>query len=188
MNVKEAINERRAYRSLKKISVSKELLYDLFSCAELAPSCFNNQPWRYIAVFDPETLEKVFSSFSKGNEWAFESSLVIAVCSKKEDDCVIKNRQYFLFDTGISVGFLILRATELGLVAHPIAGFDEEKAKDILAIPNEFTLISFVIIGKRSEKLNPVLSPKQIEAENKRPERLALGTILHLNKYGQQIN
>lgn len=37
----------------------------------------------------------------------------------------------------MTTAFIILRASGLGLVAHPIAGFNEEIAKRILEIPNE---------------------------------------------------
>lgn len=187
MDVEKAINTRRSIRSIEKIEVSKVLLNDIFSFVQLAPSCFNNQPWRYIAIYDKEKLKEVFSTFSTGNEWAFNSSLVIAVCSMKESDCVIKGREYFLFDTGISVGFLLLRATELGLIAHPIAGFDEIKAKKILNIPENFILISFIIVGKKADKMNPILTEKQKELELKRPDRYPLKDILFLNKYGQSF-
>jgi hypothetical protein len=53
-----------------------------------------------------------------------KSSLIIAVYSKREYDCIIDDRECYLFDTGIAVSFMILRAAELGLVAHVIAGYD----------------------------------------------------------------
>ena len=84
--------------------------------------------------------------------------MIIAVFSKLEKDCIIGERLYYLFDVGIATAFIILRATELGLVAHPIAGFNEEKAKIVLEIPNEMRLITLIIIGKHSKEINPVLS------------------------------
>lgn len=174
MNVIEAIRERRAYRSLDPIEATEELIRDLAEAARLAPSCFNNQPWRFVFVRDPKALEEVRSALSKGNEWARSASMIIAVASKRDYDCVIRGREYFLFDTGMATAFLILRATELGLVAHPIAGYDEEAVKGALGIPADMTVITLVIVGRRSESLSPLLSEKQAEAERKRPERLPL--------------
>ncbi|MFQ6103450.1 MAG: nitroreductase family protein [Candidatus Glassbacteria bacterium] len=86
-------------------------------------------------------------------------------------------------DTGMASAFLILRATELGFVAHPIAGFDEEKVKEALEIPDEMTVITLLIVGKRSEEPNPILSKKQIESERKRPSRHPLRKIMFMNRY-----
>jgi nitroreductase len=59
-----------------------------------------------------------------------------------------KGRDYFLFDTGTETGFLVLRATDLGLVAHPIGGFDEQKVEEVLHIPPHMTVITLVIHGR----------------------------------------
>ncbi|MFB0518813.1 MAG: nitroreductase family protein [Acidobacteriota bacterium] len=174
MDVKQAIKERRAYRSLEPVKITKELVRDLAESARLAPSCFNNQPWRFAFVYQPEALKRMHAALSRGNEWAQAGSMIIAVFSKKDFDCVLKGREYYLFDLGMATAFIILRATELGLVAHPIAGYDEEKTKEVLNIPDEMTVITLVIVGKHSPTISPVLSDKQVEAERRRPERLPL--------------
>lgn len=174
MDVVEAIRERRAYRSLDPIDATDELVRDLAEAARLAPSCFNKQPWRFVFVRDPDALGRVHGALSRGNEWAKSSSMIIAVVSKRDYDCEIKGREYYLFDTGMATAFLILRATELGLVAHPIAGYDEAAVKEALGIPADMVVITLVIIGRRSKAISPLLSEKQIEAEHRRPERLPL--------------
>jgi nitroreductase len=50
MDVKRAIEERRAYRSLDPAGITDDLINDLAESARLAPSCFNNQPWRFVFV------------------------------------------------------------------------------------------------------------------------------------------
>lgn len=177
MNVKDAVLARRAYRSLEPAGITEGLIKDLAECASLAPSCFNHQPWRYCFVYGRTTLGKMNSALSKGNEWARQASMIIAVYSRLDYDCEIKGREYYLFDTGLSTAFLVLRATELGLVAHPIAGFDEDRVKEILDIPEDMKVITLVIVGKHSMEISPLLSEKQAEAENNRPERLDLEGI-----------
>jgi nitroreductase len=183
MNLKEIINKRRAYRSLDTVEITKELVRDLAESAQLAPSCFNNQPWRFVFVYDKAMLKKLQPALSKGNEWVHFASLIIAVFSRKDFDCVTKEREYYLFDTGMATAFVILRATELGLVAHPIAGYSEEKVKEILGIPQEMRVITLVNVGRHSEDINPVLSEKQIEWERNRPERLSLEKFAYKNMY-----
>jgi nitroreductase len=185
MDVKEAIMTRRAYRSFIPVTITKELIQDLAGCARLAPSCNNFQPWRYVFVHDPEALHALHPALSEGNRWARDSSLIIAVYSKKENDCMLPGRDYYLFDVGISVGFMILRATELGLVAHPIAGYDEKKAKEALGIPDEMTLITLVNVGKHTTELKPYLSENQIKGERGRPERKPIPEFAFIDRYAE---
>lgn len=184
MDVTRAIHERRAYRSLDPVEIADELVRDLALHAQLAPTCNNNQPARFVFVRDRAALEALRPAFSRGNAWCHAASLVIAVCCEKEADCVIRDREYYLFDTGMQTALLILRATELGLVAHPIAGFDPAKVREALGIPETMTVVTLVNIGRHSSTISPALSEKQIEAEKKRPERLPLEQVAFFDRYG----
>jgi nitroreductase len=186
MDVKEAIETRRAYRSLDPVEITEDLIYDLARCAQLSASCANNQPWRFVFVYDPAMLQKMREALSKGNEWVYDASMIIAVASKKEFDCIIKERQYYQFDCGMATAFLILRATELGLVAHPIAGYIPEKTREILGIPDDLEVITLVNIGKHSRDLHPVLTEKQRGTELKRPDRYPLEKFVFLNKFSKE--
>jgi nitroreductase len=183
LDVSDAIKSRRAFRSLEKVEITRELVEDLAMHAGLSPSCFNNQPWRYVFVYDSLMLEKIYDSLSRGNKWAELASLIVAVFSREEDDCKVRGRVYNLFDVGMATAFMILRATELGLVAHPIAGFDEFKVKKILGIPEEFQAITLVNIGRHSEKIHPYLSEKQRENEVNRPRRKSFDEFCFINNY-----
>ncbi len=184
MDVSQAIRERRAYRSLAPLDVTESLILDLAESARFSPSCSNLQPWRFVFVSDPDVLREMHGALSEGNRWARSASLIIAVFSRENDDCVIRDRIYYQFDTGISVGFLILRATELGLVAHPIAGFSPKKTREILGIPDDFKVITLIIVGRHAETISPVMSEKQVTSENARPPRKELSEIAHFNRFG----
>jgi nitroreductase len=189
MEFKEVLEKRRAYRSFKETKITNELIEDLAVSAGLSPSCFNMQPWRFVFVKDKEYLEKLKTVFSKGNEWGISASLVVAVFSEIEKDCVLPDdREYYLFDTGMATAFLILRATDLGLVAHPIAGYNEVSAKEILKIPSSARLITLIFISEKSEKINPVLSEKQILSEKERPQRNKLDKYVYINSFENPYN
>lgn len=187
MDVKKAINKRRAYRSLESVKITDELIKDLAESAQLAPSCMNKQPWNFIFIHDREQLERIFTTLSSGNKWVEKASLIIGVFSKPENDCIIGERLYYLFDTGMATAFIILRATELDLVAHPIAGFKEEEAKKVLGIPEEMSLITLVNIGKHSKEINPVLSEPMKLGEKQRPPRKKLEKFVFLNFYDNNL-
>jgi nitroreductase len=183
MDVKEAIQKRRAYRSLDPVDITEDLIKDFAGYAQLSASCNNNQPWRFIFVYEHDMLKKMHEVFPKGNAWAKSASMYIAVLSKKDYDCIIDDRVYHQFDTGMATAFLILRATELGLVAHPIAGYSPQKTREILGIPDDIEVITLVIVGKHSKTINPILSEKQIASEKQRPERFPFENFAYLNKY-----
>lgn len=186
MEVKEAINRRRASRSLAPVDVPDALVDDLAGCAQLAPSCNNNQPWRFVFVRDPARRAELHAALnSPGNDWAKAASMIIAVFSRKEDDCVIRDRDYHLFDTGMATAFLILRATELGLVAHPIAGFSPKKTREVLGIPEDYQVITLINVGKRADAISPLLSPKQVEQEAVRPARKPMDEFAFIDAFGR---
>ncbi|MEF8847556.1 MAG: nitroreductase family protein [Candidatus Thermoplasmatota archaeon] len=183
MGLNELLKKRRAYRSLKKTKISKKTVVKLAEAARFSPSCFNNQPWRYVFVYNEEKLKQMHEALSKGNEWAKKASMIIAVFAKKEEDCMIYDREYYLFDTGLATSFLILKATELGFVAHPIAGYSPKKTREILGIPDEMTVISLIIVGKHKHQIDPLLSEKQRKAEKERPKRKKLDEFVFHNHY-----
>lgn len=116
----------------------------LIEAGHLAPSCFNNQPWRFV-VAQGEKLEAVKKALPGGNYWALRAPAIIAVASHADLDCQLSdNRNYFLFDCGLAVGFIVVQATQVGLVAHPIAGYDPLEVKKALGIPPDYVLITLV--------------------------------------------
>lgn len=184
MNVKDAIENRRAYRSLTKIEITEDIINDLGTAAQLMPSCFNKQPWRFVFVYEDSHLERIKNeALNEGNSWAKKASMIIAVFSKKDLDCVIKDREYYLFDTGMATASMMLRATEMGLVAHPIAGYDPSKVRDVLNIPSEYNVITMLVIGKKDPNIPADFESYQVETEKNRPQRKPLNEFVFHNTF-----
>ena len=78
---------------------------------------------------------------------------------------------------------MILRATELDLVAHPIAGYSPKKTREILNVPEDIDVITLVIVGKHSDKINPDMSDKQIADEKERHKRIPNESFVFHNNY-----
>ncbi|MEI7480836.1 MAG: nitroreductase family protein [Elusimicrobiota bacterium] len=186
MDVKEAIEKRRSYRAFGPVEITDGIILELATAAQLTASCFNNQPWKFVFVRSKESLAKVHQCLSKNNDWVKNASLIIAAFARKENDCVIKEREYFLFDMGMAVSTMQLRATELGLVAHPIAGFDNEKVRLALGIPDGNLVIALINVGKKSEDLSS-LTPQQAGMEADRPPRLPLENIFSVDAYNEKL-
>ena len=186
MNFTELASKRRAYRKLESVKITTDIIRELVEITKLAPSCDNKQPWRFVFIYDEEKLAEINESFYKKNKWVNNASLLIGVFSNSNLDCTIEDREYYLFDTGIAVTYIMLRATEMGLVAHPTSYYDEKKAKKILSIPDEMKLITMLAVGKRTDTINIKLSPNQEEVELERPKRLSLQYFNYLNNFVEE--
>jgi len=187
MDVQKAIETRRAYRALGPVDVTDDSIRELARAAQLMPSCFNNQPWRFVFVRSKEALAKVHGCMNKGNEWTFKASVIIAAFAKKENDCLIKEREYYLFDLGMAVAALMLRATELGLVAHPIAGFNPDKVREALGIPEGNMVMTLINVGVKSDDTSS-LTEWQLSQEPQRPHRLPLESIYSIDVFDEKMN
>jgi len=185
MELQEVIEKRRALRTLGKVEITRELITRLAEAARLAASCNNNQPWRYVFVYNSPILNELFGSLTPGNYWAKKASLMIAVISKQDLDCAIGEREYYLFDTGMATAHLLLKATELGLVAHPMAGFNPEVARKVLNIPDIFNVITLIAVGERKAEVDPDLSEKHTQQELQRPPRREIDQFVFLNRYSE---
>ena len=187
MNVKEAIQTRRAYRALSPVEISDDTMNELATAAQLTASCFNNQPWKFVFVRSKEALGRVHACLSRNNDWVKNASLIIAAFARKDNDCVIKEREYYLFDLGMAVSAMQLRATELGLVAHPIAGFDPAALKQALNIPQDNMLLTIINVGKKSEDMS-LMTEGQKLGEKDRPPRLPLENIYSVDAYSEKLS
>ncbi len=165
MEIQPLIETRRARRALSTAPVREEEVLLLLRAAHLAPSCFNNQPWRFVVVDDPTPLDAVKAAMSGGNYWTKRAPVIIAVTSKRDLDCKLSDRRdYFLFGCGLAVGTLMVQATSMGLVAHPIAGYDPIKVKEVLKIPEDYVLITLVIVGHPGDPATLSEDHRRIEA------------------------
>jgi glutaredoxin-dependent peroxiredoxin len=184
MEVKEAVQKRRATRKFDTRPIEEEKIKMLIEAMRLAPSCNNNQPWRVVVAESKESLDKIKAALTRGNAYVKNAPLIFALCAKLEDDCHLNDRRdYFLFGCGMAVGEMMLQATELGLICHPIAGYDPLMVKKNLNIPDEYVLITLVNIGYPGTDAS-TLSEKQLEAETKRPERKPIGDNFFKGSWG----
>jgi len=176
------IAARRAKRALSTEPVSQEEVELLIRAAHLAPSCFNSQPWRLVVIDDPQILQAVKETMPKGNYWTAPAPVIIAVTSQRDLDCTLSdNRDYFLFGCGMAVGNLMIQATQMDLIAHPIAGYNPVGVKEILGIPEEYTLIALVIVGRTGDVSQLSDQHRQIELGPR--DRKPLSEVMSRNRY-----
>lgn len=148
--VHELLARRRSPRAFDpKRRISNAAMRALLEAARIAPSCFNEQPWRFL-VFDgedEEALERARSCLVSGNAWArLAPALVLSVAAERWENDGSPNR-HAQHDVGLASENLALEATALGLAVHLMAGFDFDRARELFGIPEGFTPMAMIAIG-----------------------------------------
>jgi nitroreductase len=129
--------------------VEREKTVKLLEAARWAPSCFNDQP-RHFIVFDgsdKEALEKARACLVPGNAWATKAPMLLLSIARETFEYDGKPNRWAQHDVGLATENLLLQAVELGLVAHPMAGFDVEQSRKEFSIPEGFTPMAMIAIG-----------------------------------------
>ncbi len=186
MELMKEISERRAYRILSERPVPEDAVRRILEAGTLAPSCYNNQPWRLVAATG-SALVALRAALSEGNAWATRAPLIVAVAVRESDDCRLDDgRDYALFDAGLCTMNMVIQATAEGLVAHPIAGYNPKKAKAALGIPKDHVLITLVVVAWRGSAEagdDGLLAPWQKESESSARERKPFGERVSMDRW-----
>jgi nitroreductase len=149
----EALRERRARRSFDARPVEPEVLASLWEAVSLAPSHGNNQPVRALCAVSAPVREAVLAALSDGNRaWAGAAPVLAAIAAIPEHDTAAPNRdgttrELWPFHAGIATGNLLAQGTALGLVVHPMAGFDEAAVREAFGAPPAVRVLAVVAIG-----------------------------------------
>ena len=147
MLMKEIV-ERRSELVFKEKEVEEEKLSALIDAARWAPSCYNNQPWKFVFVSKKDKTRKEFEeALNLGNSWAKKAAYLVAVSANPKNDCESPAMSYFAYDSGMSVMSLAIQAVHEGLAVHQIAGYNSEKVSSALKIPSEEKLLVVFALG-----------------------------------------
>ena len=129
--------------------------HDLLSILEAgrwAPSANNAQPWRFsVGVKGDHLFDAIRAGFCGWNQqWSARASavLVISVKNQQPDGAPYP---IAVFDAGLAAQNMMLQATELGLIAHPISGFDAAAIHQTLELADDLTVIAALVIGKQAD-------------------------------------
>ena len=120
----------------------------LFEAARWAPSSANAQPWRFVyAQAGTEFFPQFFDLLSAGNKsWCERAGALAVVLSKKTFDNG-RHSPTHSYDAGAAWMSLALQGSALGLVVHGMAGFDYERARLELKVPEGYSVEAMFAVG-----------------------------------------
>ena len=175
MDVKCAVELRRSIRSFEARAVSDEIITDILEAARLAPSGCNVQPWRFALIKDAATMQRLQKQGAFQQDFVYHAPLVVVCCGdprgyageygggyQVEEGSVpadpAERKAMFsgvagkedlraVRDVAIASGFLVLRATELGLGTCYVGLINAAVLKEVLAIADEYVIPFVIAVG-----------------------------------------
>ena len=163
----------RAFDANKTIADS--LLMSVLEAAHWAPSCMNEQPWRYLVCVkaqQPEAWQTLLNCLGEKNQqWAVNAPILILAVAMDYFNNTDKLNRWAAYDTGASCLNLCLQATALGLVTHQIGGFDIATTRSAFALPINVTPMSVIALGYQAEAslLPELLQEKELADRQRAP-------------------
>ncbi|MFH3481463.1 nitroreductase family protein [Xanthobacter variabilis] len=130
----------------------------VFEAARWAPSSFNSQPWRFLYARrgTPEFETFLGLLIPYNQQWAKNAAVLIIALSARTfvrpGTTEAQPARNHSFDTGAAWGSLALQATKLGWHAHGIGGFDVEKTRSELKVPDDYEIEAAIAIGRHGDK------------------------------------
>jgi nitroreductase len=175
----EIVKGRRSVRRYQGRQIPEADLNTILEAIRWAPSGANTQCWEVIAVRDPTIKQKLQETLSLGNPAAkaiLESPVVMALCGKLEvsgfyhGQATTKFGDWFMFDLGIATQNLCLAAYHLNLGTVIVGRFDQDKAKEILRVPDGYEVVTLIPLGYPAK-------------EGRAPGRRELTEFVHYDKF-----
>jgi nitroreductase len=150
--------DRWSPRSFTGEALSHEQVLTLLEAARWAPSASNLQPWRFVyALRGTAHWDGIFQALVPFNQrWAHSAGALIVVASATTSASAgkteAKPNPWHAFDAGAAWAQLGLQAVHSGLAAHAAGGFDSEKLRVAIELPEDFAIHAVVMVGKRGPR------------------------------------
>lgn len=148
-NVMPEILARFSTRSFQDKAIPREVLLDILEAARFAPSCFNEQPWRFVIGWRGSDLHQlIFSHLTEKNQaWNADTPVLLVLVANQQFAYSGKNNFWAKFDLGTAWGFLQIQAQALGVATHAMGGFRKKDLHEALSLREEEVAVAVVAMG-----------------------------------------
>jgi nitroreductase len=157
METWDAIRARRNVRQYKSEPVTDDDLNRIAEAGWRAPSAKNRQPWDFVIVTDPAQLKELSTVWRGAGHIASAPAAIVLVVPVPPDDRRLVTDNY---DIGQATMAMMIAATDLGIgTGHSSVG-DQEKARAILGVPDDYLVAFMLGIGYPADRpLTPIRKP-----------------------------
>jgi len=188
-DVEKLFVNRWSPRAMTAEPITDEELKTLFEAARWAPSSYNNQPARFLyARRETPGWQTLFDLMVEQNQlWTKNAAVLMVVISKKTFDYDGSMSVTHAYDTGAAWENLALQGSLMGLVVHGMQGFDYEKARKVLNIPDDYRVEAMAAVGRPAPKdvLPDKLQKREFPSDRKHVEQISfeVGSGADFNKF-----
>lgn len=157
-------------RAMSGGPLTDEELMPLFEAARWAPSSYNAQQRRFLyARRGTPEWDVFFDLLVEDNKvWAKNAAVLVVVVSRKDFEFNEKPSPTSDYDTGAAWENLALEGAIRGLVVHGMQGFDYERARSELEVPDNYDVCAMIAIGKQGNKEDLPEKLQEMEQPNDR--------------------
>lgn len=164
-------------RAMTGEDVARDELLRMFEAARWAMSSFNNQSWRFLYAFrNTPHWQAFYDLLTPGNQsWCRNAGALLVIVSKTAFDHNNKPARTHSFDTGAAWYSFALQGVLLGLVVHGMQGFNYDRAKEDLGVPEGYQVEAMAAVGRPGdpEDLPLALQQKEEPSQRKKVEEFA---------------
>jgi nitroreductase len=187
--IHEIIKNRYSTRAFSEKPVDREKIVSLFEAARWSPSSRNEQPWRFIVGLkeEPVTFNKIAEILNPANRiWALKAPLLILTIAKLNINSTEQINRHALHDLGLAIANLTFQASAVNLYVHQMGGFDQQKARDIFMIPDNYEPVTVLAVGYKGDLKSLPANLKNRELSER--IRKDLSDLVFSEKFGQASN
>lgn len=168
--------------------LSKQEITSLLEAARWAPSCYGDEPWRFIVcdkATQPEAWQNAFDCLAEMNQsWVKNAPLLIVVAAMKQFKHNGKENPWATYDVGAACENLCLQAVALDLTTHQMAGFDPQKLKQTFKLPETVQATTVIAIGYRTE-IDVIEADELKQRELAERQRMPLEELCFTGEWGK---
>ena len=181
----------RAFDSSKP--VNQEQIIALCEAARWAPSCFGDEPWRFIVCqkdnaqnIESDSWQLAFDCLAASNQtWVKNAPIIMLVCADSLFGHNQTPNRWSQYDTGAAAENICLQASGMGLIAHQMGGFNADVAREAFNIPAQITPMAMIAIGYEGDAdcLPEDLKTRELAARKRKP----LGDLFFSETWGKPV-
>ncbi len=170
--------------------VSLQTVALCLEAARWAPSCYGEQPWRFVVVdrfadghADGGQWAALLETLAAPNrDWAARASVLIVAVTQRHFSHNGQPNRWAAYDLGQALMSLTLQASDAGLASHQMGGFDADAVAQLLAIPDTMSVMSITALGYLAD---PSVLPESLQQIETAPRtRKPLQELVHAGQWG----
>jgi nitroreductase len=168
MSLDEIIQNRRSVREFNNEEVSDEIVREIVQAGLFAPSACNVCGTRVIYIKDKQIIKRIIKLQTA--HFINENTKILCIVYDNSGD----NREYkeTALSAAAAIENMLLKATQLNIATCWVANLPRQKfLKEILNVPRNFDIISFICFGRTNIKNKFV------------PRKYNVNDILYIDKF-----